>query len=424
MKKQHSFTLIELLVVIAIVGILAAIIFISLGDAQNSAYDARRKVDINQLSKAIMIHLTENPNEQPPTGNCNISSDCPSNISTALGDAATLKDPQETKSYTYSSDGSHFIISTELAEERTYCFRSDTGRYVFDDCAPYGGSLGSCPTGWIEIPGTNNCTMKYEAKISGNDDGNQTYDPSFIADSRPSGTPWVNITQQQAKDECAAIGAHLMTNAEWMTIAGNIENNPTPNTVNNYFYIGNSDETGTTLSASSNDNDGYYGTGESAQKEWFKFSLIEEAHAIAMQCEDVRDPVLQKRTFKFSNGETIWDLSGNVSEILDTTINITNQPESATSPWDDHRLYYEEFNTITDWKGLNPADFLPQNTSFTNLDKHIGTFTNLWPASPAILVRGGDTLYCESAGLYHTYMHLSTDFSGDYLGFRCVKPKS
>lgn len=424
MKKQYSFTLIELLVVIAIVGILAAIIFISLGDAQNSAYDARRKVDVNQLSKAMMIHLTENPNEQPPTGNCNISSDCPSNISTALGDAATLKDPQETKSYTYSSDGNHFIISTELAEKRTYCFRSDSGRYVFDDCAPYGGSLGSCPTGWIEIPGTNNCTMKYEAKISGNDNGNQTYNSAFIADSRPSGTPWVNITQQQAKDECIAIGAHLMTNAEWMTIARNIENNPTPNTVNNYFYIGNSDESGVVLSASSNDNDGYYGTGESAQKEWFKFSLIEEAHAIAMQCEDVRDPILQKRTFQLNNGEIIWDFSGNISEMVDgITITVENQPESDTSPWDDHQLYYGEINSITDWKELNSTDFLPQNTSLTAENNRIGTFTNLWVGCTTTVTKGGDMRYCESAGIYNTQM-LCIDDSDSDIGFRCVKPKS
>ncbi len=46
-NNTTSFTLIELLVVIAIIGILSGIIVVSMGSAQGSADDARRKTDVN-----------------------------------------------------------------------------------------------------------------------------------------------------------------------------------------------------------------------------------------------------------------------------------------------------------------------------------------------------------------------------------------
>ncbi|OQB09418.1 MAG: hypothetical protein BWY21_00787 [Parcubacteria group bacterium ADurb.Bin216] len=46
-KLSQAFTLIELLVVIAIIGILAGIIVVSMGSAQGSADDARRKMLIS-----------------------------------------------------------------------------------------------------------------------------------------------------------------------------------------------------------------------------------------------------------------------------------------------------------------------------------------------------------------------------------------
>ena len=52
-KRNHSFTLIELLTVIAIIGILAAIIIISLDKVRGKARDARRKTDLETISKAI-----------------------------------------------------------------------------------------------------------------------------------------------------------------------------------------------------------------------------------------------------------------------------------------------------------------------------------------------------------------------------------
>ena len=55
MKSSQSFTLIELLVVIAIIGLLAAIVMISLNNARAKARDARRLQDLKQFQTALEL---------------------------------------------------------------------------------------------------------------------------------------------------------------------------------------------------------------------------------------------------------------------------------------------------------------------------------------------------------------------------------
>jgi len=56
MKKNKGFTLIELLIVVAIIGLLSAVVIVSLNSARRSANDAKRKADLKQMANAMEMY--------------------------------------------------------------------------------------------------------------------------------------------------------------------------------------------------------------------------------------------------------------------------------------------------------------------------------------------------------------------------------
>ena len=68
-KNKSGFTLIELLVVIFIIAMLASIILAATQSTRTRARDARRKVDLESIKKAIELYRFDNGGNAPPANN-------------------------------------------------------------------------------------------------------------------------------------------------------------------------------------------------------------------------------------------------------------------------------------------------------------------------------------------------------------------
>ncbi|MEK7460573.1 MAG: hypothetical protein AAB628_03435, partial [Patescibacteria group bacterium] len=153
----------------------------------------------------------------------------------------------------------------------------------------------TCPTGMISVPTSpadgkqGFCVDKYEAKSVGG-----------VATSQATGSPWVSIAQYGARAACIVAGKHLLTEPEWLAIAHNIENvgwNWNGGVAGtNQMSDGHSDNVPASSLAAAADTDPCVGTGQTCST-------------------TVWDS--QRRTYKLSNGEYIWDFGANVWEWTD-----------------------------------------------------------------------------------------------------------
>lgn len=153
-----------------------------------------------------------------------------------------------------------------------------------------------------------------------------------------TGNHWVEIQAFSPSrsvseiSELACDGCHLITEAEWLTIAQNVLSVPSNwsggAVGSGFIYSGHNDGTPANALSASIDSDGYYGTGNASGSN-------------------------QKRTLTLTNGEVIWDLAGNVNEWTNQRIfSPTIQPGVTGSGY-----AWREWPTIT-----NPGT-LPENPS-------------------------------------------------------------
>lgn len=225
-------------------------------------------------------------------------------------------------------------------------------------------------SGWVEVPGnstystTNFLSMKYEAKIQGVDSGSQTYNSSYAAESRATGTPWVNISQTNAIAECAALGSsyHLITNNEWMTIARNAEavaSNWTLGSVGSgYLYSGHNDNAPAGAKAASSTD-----TGNNRCAYTDTAGTTEAPSSCPTNTAQGTSGTAgnQVRVLTLSNSAPIWDLAGNVWEWTNDTIQGKDQPTSGSPGFG-----WREFTALTTYGTMSYDLVRPIATAYNS----------------------------------------------------------
>lgn len=302
-------------------------------------------------------------------------------------------------------------ITTNALSEGQYTFYATTNNGENSNCSSssvnyeYVESV-VCPSGYIPVPANTDlsvdafCVMKYEAKQNGS-----------IATSTHSGIPWSSISAIDATTACKAQENSdprydIISNAEWMTIARNIEaqdaNWSGGSVANGSIYLGHNDGSPNAKLAVSDPSNPYSDTSNSS-------------------------PSLEKRTHILSNGEEIWDLGANVMEWVDWDSSDVGFTVGPTNCVDQNVVSLNNVfslncyqNTIfdDDFVPGNPNNVTPITSYYSNYG--LGGFRG---GSGGAALRGGfyygGTAY---AGIFAIITYRGPGSSSRHIayGFRCV----
>ena len=323
-KQLKAFTIVELLIVIVVIGILAAITIVSFGGITGQANVASLQSDLDSNSRKLQLYYTQY-GSYPTTldgSNCPSAPTADTNYCLKASTGTTL---------TYQLD------TTNTADYALYATKGSTIYKVTSNGQPFATNLTTvCPQGFIVVPGSstystsNFCVMKYEAKCAltasptvGLSTASNTYNNSTTACtsansrgivSTSSGWPITTIDQPTsttyATNTIGCTGCTLIPEAQWLTIAQNVLSNPvnwSGNAVGSGFiYSGHNDSSPNNALTASDDSNGYFGTNNTSGN--------------------------QKRTLTLTNGETIWDMAGNVWEWTSGQ-KTGGQPSPAGAAW-------------------------------------------------------------------------------------------
>ncbi|MDD5769609.1 MAG: prepilin-type N-terminal cleavage/methylation domain-containing protein [Candidatus Gracilibacteria bacterium] len=286
----------------------------------------------------------------------------------------------------------------------------------------------TCPTGFIPVPGNETfmqpgfCVMKYEAGSPTQSDATWAGLPYASLTSLPQSIggnyPIITLTQAQAITACQSIGVgyHLITNNEWMTIARNIESQKDN-------WSGGAVGSGGVYRGITNETTSATSLGCPTSSSTFKVSTKYAAGTSSMDTTlwgaSKGSDCDSKRQLKLSNGEVIWDLSGNVQEhvnkfnVIDGTNYNSGQTviagSSAGTAWDGDGIY-----TTSDMLKYGSISSLGIANGMGNVNYANGVASN-------IFIRGGNALSTTNAGIYTIDLIGNSTTSANTTGFRCAK---
>ena len=272
-------------------------------------------------------------------------------------------------------------------------------------------NIDDCPAGYSFVYGNTTlgtqpgfCVMKYEAKNVGG-----------IATSQAAGTPWVNISQTSAVSTATAAGGHLITEAEWMTIAADVltvKYNWSGGAVGSgLIYQGHvNNNPGSALAASDDDNDSLNGiTGGTGTTSGTNSS----------------------RVLVLSSGDTIWDFSGNVWERTSYVQTISQVGVSGETAWNwrDYTtgsLSFGNLPTVSRPSTLNSYTNPVTNASLSgitwNASKGVGQiYANYSDTGTRAFSRGGSWYEGSFAGVVALHLLNTTSAAEAGHGFRVAR---
>jgi prepilin-type N-terminal cleavage/methylation domain-containing protein len=385
--KNKAFTLIELLIVIGIIAILAAAVIIAINPGQQfaQARNSTRENHANSLSNALLSYSIGNQ------GNF------PTEVTPLLLEICNTgnQEPGHTVDCNNKADLSTLVPNyiNSIPSDPRASTDTGTGYYVATDhtqtniTVVQGLKEISCEEGYVGVPGNpmygtqDFCVMKYEAKCEESATGDCGNPGTNLPVSQAAHTPWHTISQVNSKNRCEAIGAQLITNNQWMTIARNIEAQP------------------------QNWTNGAVGSG----------SLF-RGRSNSTEAADASDPLtgVNTRTHTLSNGEVIWDIAGNVWNWTDNTIDATRRPVGNGTNW-------VEWTTVTDYGDLN-YNITRSSNSTWNSTQGVGRYyEGAVGTGDRVFGRGGDWYHGTYAGVFTLNLYYSPSYTDTYLGFRCSR---
>ncbi len=268
---------------------------------------------------------------------------------------------------------------------------TDVANKAYVDSAISSPSV-TCPTGYVLVPANTTyfskqfCVMKYAAS----NDGYGT------AVSVATGAPWVSIDRPTSRSACQALGQgyDMISNDQWQVVARNIAgvavNWSTGTVASGELNRGHSDNApASALTPSADDVSGNCsGTGQTCS------STVWDS---------------QRRTHVLSNGNMIWDFSGNVWQWVTNNNTVVNGADgyiSTMSAADIRQTRYGALSsTICATPGATP---------------YCGMGYGYFNYSAGAVLRGGAWNSGVLAGVFAAYLGYAPTVSNTGVGFRCV----
>lgn len=381
--NNSGFTIVELLVVIVVIGILAAITIVSYTGITGRAATASLQSDLTNASQQLKLYQTiYGSYPTAMTGNCPTA---------PVDNTYCLKSsPGNTLTYA-SNNGTTFALTNTNTNGTAYGINNTSSPVALAQPT-------NCPTGFIPVPGSATyatagfCVMKYAASQVG---------ATNVPTSVPSVQPWVNISQTTAiansPNVAGCTGCHLITEAEYMTIAQNVlsvaSNWSTGTVGSGYIYSGHNDnQPANALVPDPSDANGYAGETNTGGN--------------------------QKRTLTLTNGQVIWDIAGNVWQWTAGTV-AGGQPGVTGN---NYASWIEWPNVTTN--GTLAVNPFPSGTGLTgsntwNSSKGVGMLiSSTTDAGLSGFVRGGYWAYGGSAGVLGLLLGIGPGGANGTVGFR------